>query len=124
MENHKPDDTKFEDIIDADIDMTSETIVIKDSRNGSQSDNSEEPHGGFVVLPTKFPMSIFLGGIIHCLFSVIGLTTIYVEQKATIAMQNEKITKLENSVATRIELNYLEKEIEDLKKDISEKANK
>lgn len=100
---------RFEDISDAEMDVSSVPILIEDS-NESSVDT-----GGFMVLPTKIPLGAILVFIVQCIITAVSLTAMYVEQKSSTQSLNEKLVKLEDTCYTKLESRYLEKEVAELK---------
>lgn len=113
MKDSLPNSQRFVDVGEADIEITNESIQIKDSRSLNQQ---QEDHSGFVVLPTKIPLGAIVVFVVQCIVTAISITSIYVEQKTNTAIQNEKISKLEDNCYTKIEAQYLTKEVEELKR--------
>lgn len=112
MKRERPtlrENQRFEDIGDAEVDVLTDPIPIKDSKDAG------EDTGGFVVLPTKIPLGAIIVFIVQCIITAISITSIYVEQKTNTLSQNDKITRLEASCYTAIEARYLEKEVTELK---------
>lgn len=112
-----PRSQRFVDIDDnVEIEMkTKDLIRIRDSRNNRQQQQPQEEHTGFVVLPTKIPLGAIVLLVVQCIVTAISITTIYVEQKTNAAIQNEKISKLEENSYSKIEAQYLTKEVEALR---------
>lgn len=111
-----PSSQKFVDVGEADIEITdnSNRIKIKDSRS-KVSPQTQEDHSGFVVLPTKIPLGAIVVFVVQCIVTAVSITSIYVEQKTNTAIQNERISKLEQSSYSKIEAQYLTKDVENLK---------
>lgn len=112
-----PRSQRFVDVdCDVEIEMepSEDLIRIQDSRNNRQN-NHQEDHSGFVVLPTKIPLGAIIVFVVQCIVTAVSITSIYVEQKTNTAIQNEKISKLEENSYTKIEAQYLTKEVDALK---------
>lgn len=120
-EKYPKEDMKFEDIVNANIDIGTEVIEVKDSTRTDTPNDFNNNHEGFLVLPTKISLVAFLIFFVQFIGTTISLTTIYVEQRTTIAAQNEKIQKLEQTSFSKVEAAYMEKEIEDLKRSLEGK---
>ena len=114
-----PRSQRFVDVDnDVEIEMkTNEDLIrIRDSRNNRQNNNhQQDDHSGFVVLPTKIPLGAIIVFVVQCIVTAVSITSIYVEQKTNTAIQNEKISKLETNSYTKIEAQYLSKEVDALK---------
>ena len=114
-----PRSQRFVDVDnDVEIEMkTNEDLIrIRDSRNNRQNNNhQQDDHSGFVVLPTKIPLGAIIVFVVQCIVTAVSITSIYVEQKTNTAIQNEKISKLEENSYTKIEAQYLSKEVDGLK---------
>lgn len=114
-----PRSQRFVDVDnDVEIEMkTNEDLIrIRDSRNNRQNNNhQQDDHSGFVVLPTKIPLGAIIVFVVQCIVTAVSITSIYVEQKTNTAIQNEKISKLEDNSYTKIEAQYLSKEVDALK---------
>lgn len=114
-----PRSQRFVDVDnDVEIEMkTNEDLIrIRDSRNNRQNNNhQQDDHSGFVVLPTKIPLGAIIVFVVQCIVTAVSITSIYVEQKTNTAIQNEKISKLEENSYTKIEAQYLSKEVDALK---------
>lgn len=111
-----PRSQRFVDIdndVDIEMDLSEDLIRIRDSRDIRS--NNQEDHGGFVVLPTKIPLGVLVVFVVQCVLTAVSLTSIYVEQKTTTAIQNEKIAQLETSSYSKIDAMYLTKEVDVLK---------
>ena len=116
--NMLPRSQRFVDIdndVEFEMELSEDLIRIRDSRNNSIPQGLQEDHSGFVVLPTKIPLGVIIVFIVQCILTAVSLTSIYVEQKTTTAIQNEKISKLEENSYTKIEAVYLSREVENLK---------
>ena len=114
-----PRSQRFVDV-DNDVEIKMEPnedlIRIRDSRNNRQNNNhQQDDHSGFVVLPTKIPLGAIIVFVVQCIVTAVSITSIYVEQKTNTAIQNEKISKLEENSYTKIEVQYLSKEVDALK---------
>lgn len=105
---------RFEDITTADMDVSEVPIKIEDSSGQGRDTN------GFVVLPTKLPLSIILIFAVQCIAVAISLTTVYVEQKTNNMILNEKLHRIENESYSKLESRYLEKEVAELKQRLRE----
>ena len=114
-----PRSQRFVDVDnDVEIEMkTNEDLIrIRDSRNNRQNNNhQQDDHSGFVVLPTKIPLGAIIVFVVQCIVTAVSITSIYVEQKTNTAIQNEKISKLEENSYTKIEAQYLSEEVDALK---------
>ena len=103
---------RFEDVGEAEMEMGAlpDPLPIRDSTDPNSGDG-----GGFVVLPTKIPLGAIIVFVVQCIVTAVSITSIYVEQKTNTAIQNEKISKLEANSYTKIEAQYLSKEVDALK---------
>lgn len=118
MENNEklPQSQRFVDVdhnVEIEIEKPECLIPIKDSMAPRQT--PQDDHSGFVVLPTKIPLGVIVVFVLQCIATAISITSIYVEQKTSTTIQNEKIIDLEEECYTKIEANYLTKEVEALK---------
>lgn len=113
-----PRSQRFVDVdkdVEIEMEPNEDLIRIRDSRNNRQNNNQQDDHSGFVVLPTKIPLGAIIVFVVQCIVTAVSITSIYVEQKTNTAIQNEKISKLEDNSYTKIEAQYLSKEVEALK---------
>lgn len=119
-----PRSQRFVDVDnEADIEMEGAPEIlsrIQDSRNNRGMAQPEE-HSGFVVLPTKIPLGAIVVFVVQCIVTAVSITSIYVEQKTNTAIQNERISKLEENSYPKIEAQYLTKEVESLKTKVETK---
>lgn len=114
-----PRSQRFVDVdndVEIEMEPNEDLIRIRDSRNNRQNNNhQQDDHSGFVVLPTKIPLGAIIVFVVQCIVTAVSITSIYVEQKTITAMQNEKISKLEENSYTKIEAKYLSREVDALK---------
>ena len=114
-----PRSQRFVDVdndVEIEMEPNEDLIRIRDSRNNRQNNNhQQDDHSGFVVLPTKIPLGAIIVFVVQCIVTAVSITSIYVEQKTNTAIQNEKISKLEDNSYTKIEAHYLSKEVDALK---------
>lgn len=114
-----PRSQRFVDVdndVEIEMEPNEDLIRIRDSRNNRQNNNhQQDDHSGFVVLPTKIPLGAIIVFVVQCIVTAVSITSIYVEQKTNTAIQNEKISKLETNSYTKIEAQYLSKEVDALK---------
>ena len=114
-----PRSQRFVDVdndVEIEMEPNEDFIRIRDSRNNRQNNNhQQDDHSGFVVLPTKIPLGAIIVFVVQCIVTAVSITSIYVEQKTNTAIQNEKISKLEENSYTKIEAQYLSKEVDALK---------
>ena len=114
-----PRSQRFVDVdndVEIEMEPNEDLIRIRDSRNNRQNNNhQQDDHSGFVVLPTKIPLGAIIVFVVQCIVTAVSITSIYVEQKTNTAIQNEKISKLEANSYTKIEAQYLSKEVDALK---------
>ena len=114
-----PRSQRFVDVdndVEIEMEPNEDLIRIRDSRNNRQNNNhQQDDHSGFVVLPTKIPLGAIIVFVVQCIVTAVSRTSIYVEQKTNTAIQNEKISKLEDNSYTKIEAQYLSKEVDALK---------
>lgn len=114
-----PRSQRFVDVdndVEIEMEPNEDLIRIRDSRNNRQNNNhQQDDHSGFVVLPTKIPLGAIIVFVVQCIVTAVSITSIYVEQKTNTAIQNEKISKLEENSYTKIEAQYLSKEVDALK---------
>ena len=114
-----PRSQRFVDVdndVEIEMEPNEDLIRIRDSRNNRQNnDHQQDDHSGFVVLPTKIPLGAIIVFVVQCIVTAVSITSIYVEQKTNTAIQNEKISKLEENSYTKIEAQYLSKEVDALK---------
>ena len=114
-----PRSQRFVDVdndVEIEMEPNEDLIRIRDSRNNRQNNNhQQDDHSGFVVLPTKIPLGAIIVFVVQCIVTAVSITSIYVEQKTNTAIQNEKISKLEENSYTKIEAHYLSKEVDALK---------
>ena len=114
-----PRSERFVDVdndVEIEMEPNEDLIRIRDSRNNRQNNNhQQDDHSGFVVLPTKIPLGAIIVFVVQCIVTAVSITSIYVEQKTNTAIQNEKISKLEENSYTKIEAQYLSKEVDALK---------
>ena len=114
-----PRSQRFVDVdndVEIEMEPNEDLIRIRDSRNNRQNNNhQQDDHSGFVVLPTKIPLGAIIVFVVQCIVTAVSITSIYVEQKTNTAIQNEKISKLEDNSYTKIEAQYLSKEVDALK---------
>lgn len=114
-----PRSQRFVDVdndVEIEMEPNEDLIRIRDSRNNRQNNNhQQDDHSGFVVLPTKIPLGAIIVFVVQCIVTAVSITSIYVEQKTNTAIQNEKISKLEENSYTKIEAQYLSKEVDTLK---------
>ena len=114
-----PRSQRFVDVdndVEIEMEPNEDLIRIRDSRNNRQNNNhQQDDHSGFVVLPTKIPLGAIIVFVVQCIVTAVSITSIYVEQKTNTAIQNEKISKLETNSYTKIEAQYLAKEVDALK---------
>ena len=114
-----PRSQRFVDVdndVEIEMEPNEDLIRIRDSKNNRQNNNhQQDDHSGFVVLPTKIPLGAIIVFVVQCIVTAVSITSIYVEQKTNTAIQNEKISKLEDNSYTKIEAQYLSKEVDALK---------
>lgn len=114
-----PRSQRFVDVdndVEIEMEPNEDLIRIRDSRNNRQNNNhQQDDHSGFVVLPTKIPLGAIIVFVVQCIVTAVSITSIYVEQRTNTAIQNEKISKLEENSYTKIEAQYLSKEVDALK---------
>lgn len=114
-----PRSQRFVDVdndVEIEMEPNEDLIRIRDSRNNRQNNNhQQDDHSGFVVLPTKIPLGAIIVFVVQCIVTAVSITSIYVEQRTNTAIQNEKISKLEENSYTKIEAQYLSEEVDALK---------
>lgn len=93
--------THFDNEAEVELLGLEENHLIEDSmRSTQQPQQSDE---GYVSLPDRLPLGIFIGCVIQFLVLAVGGTSMYTSMKAEQAALNEKVSRIEANMYTKSE---------------------
>lgn len=91
--------THFDNEAEVELLTLDEAHPIEDSLNNNNNQNQE----GYVNLPDRLPLGIFLGIVIQFLVLTVGGTSMYTSMKAEQVALKEQITRIEDNMYTKNE---------------------
>ena len=112
-----------------DHDSEIELMELEESQRIEDSLNSnQQPDEGYVNMPERLPLGLFLGVIIQFVVLVVGGTAMFTSMKAEQASVKEQVSRIEENMYTKQEallrLEMQRSELDNLKQSLIERKGK
>jgi hypothetical protein len=112
-----------------DYDSEVELMELEESQRIEDSLNSnQQPDEGYVNMPERLPLGLFLGVIIQFVVLVVGGTAMFTSMKAEQASVKEQVSRIEENMYTKQEallrLEMQRSELDNLKQSLIERKGK
>ena len=112
-----------------DQDSEIELMELEESQRIEESLNSnQQPDEGYVNMPERLPLGLFLGFIIQFVVLVVGGTAMFTSMKAEQASVKEQVSRIEENMYTKQEaslrLEMQRSELDNLKQTLIERKRK